>query len=73
MHPVIAMGTNWSAVSAITGITTAVIALVGKLLAGKLNAIGEHLAAQDKGKEGLMDRLSKLEGKVEALMRRKST
>jgi hypothetical protein len=63
--------TNWGAVSAITAMVSLVVGIVGKLLSNKLDAVGDHLAAQDKAKESLIDRLSKVETKVEMLLRKR--
>lgn len=70
LHLIAMTGTNWSAVSAITAIIVAVVALVGRVLGSKLNAIGDHLAAQDKAKEVFSDRLKAVETKVEMILRR---
>jgi hypothetical protein len=50
--------------AAIAGPVLTVIAAVGRALNNKLTSVGEHLAAQDERHLGLVQRMSRIEGRV---------
>lgn len=57
-------GINWTAVSVISGPVIAVVGWIGRRLGKKLDAVGEHLKAQDVRGRYQSARLARIEGKL---------